>query len=287
MPVNEADAEFRARQLVRETSPKSIPVSVEAYVQTVGAVLRIDPELGEDEPGWSFENKGKYYICVNANDSIERQRFTICHELAHIVLGLPSEHQEVPSWSHVKRTPNEISCDVFAAELLMPATLFQPLVAIESIGMESIDALAKKALASFSATGSRFANVAKAPCAFVFSEGGTVRYASRSTALRQANGWIPPRHILPEGSVAKRVRGGESCVEAEEVESDVWFADWQRGGILLEQARHFQRWDQTFALLWFEDDELPPPKPGSREEGDLGLKELDGILPWPGKKHRK
>lgn len=286
--MNDSTAEFRARQLVAAVNPSSFPVSVEAYAEHVGAVIRPQRDLEPDEPGWSFQNKGKHYICVNANDLPERQRFTVCHELAHIVLELPSEHQEVPSFSHVKRAPNEICCDVFAAELLLPAVLFQPLVARAAISFQSIDELAERALASFSMTGSRFAAVARAPCAFVFSDAGTIRYASRSTALREAKGWIAPRTLLPKGSISEKVRGGEPCDGAEEVAADMWFADWTRGGALLEQARHLAKWDQTLTLLWFEDEEMPAPRPASRaEEEESGLKELDGVLSWPGKRRRK
>lgn len=286
--VNESTAEFRARQLVAAVKPSAIPVSVEAYASHVGAVVRRDPDLRADEPGFSFQNKGKHYICINQNDLPERQRFTVCHELAHIVLELPSEHQDVPSSSHVKRVPNEIYCDIFAAELLLPATLFQPLVASAAIGFRTIDELAARAEASFSMTGSRFAAVARAPCAFVFSDGGTIRYASRSTPLREAKGWVSPRTALPRGSISDRVRSGERCEGPEEVAADVWFADWQRGGTLLEEARHLAKWDQTLTLLWFEDEEIPTPRRASREEEEeSGLKELDGNLPWPGKSRRR
>lgn len=286
--MNESTAEFRARQLVTAVKPSSIPVSVEAYVKHVGAVLRPQKDLAPNEPGWSFQSKGKHYICVNANDLHERQRFTVCHELAHIVLELPSDHREVASWSHVKRSQNEILCDIFAAELLLPTILFQPLVVQASISLASVDELAGRFQASFSATGSRFAAVVKAPCAFIFSEHGTIRYASRSTALREANAWIPPRLQFPAGSVSERARAGDSFDGPEEVASDVWFSDWRRGGVLLEEARHIAKWDQTLTLLWFEDEELPPPRHGSREEEEeLGLAELDGVLPWPGKRRRK
>jgi hypothetical protein len=73
------------------------------------------------------------------------------------------------------------------------------------------------------------------------------------------------------------------------VDADVWFSNWERGGSLLEDARHFAQWDQTVALLWFEDEEVPAPSRDrrEREEEEFGLAELDGVLPWPGKKRRK
>ena len=62
-----------------------------------------------------------------------------------------------------------------------------------------------------------------------------------------------------------------------------------RGGQLLEDARYLRQWDHTVSLIWFEDEEVPPPKQDRRErqEQEFGLAELDGILAWPGKKRRK
>jgi Zn-dependent peptidase ImmA (M78 family) len=287
--VDELTAVLKARGLVSKVGPTTIPVSIKAYVEHVGAVLRVEDDLAADEPGYSFESNGKHYICVNGKDCDERRNFTACHEIAYIVLGLPSEHQAGPWWSYAKRSPNEIACDVFAAELLLPYKLFKPLVDKSDISLAAVDALAKDFVASTTATGSRFAALAVAPCAFVLSEQGKVRYASRSKALREAKAWVQPRLPLPKGSVSERLRAGGSCDSPEETEADIWFSNWERGGTLLEDARHLARWDQTLALIWFEDEEVSEPTRDRRErqEEKYGLAELDGILPWPGRKRRK
>jgi hypothetical protein len=288
MAVDELSAVLTARELINKVSPTIIPVPIKAYVEHIGAVLRLEHDLQPSEPGWSFERTGKHYICVNAKDREERQRFTTCHELAHIVLGLPSEHKELPWWSYAKRSLNEMLCDVFAAELLLPYKLFKPLVEQVDISLAAVDDLAERFIASNMATGSRFAALVKTPCAFVLAEEGKVRYASRSTALREAHAWILPQMALPLGSVSERVCAGGTCDGPEETEADVWFDDWDRGGVLLEDARHLKQWDQTVAVLWFQDEEVPPPKRERRQEQEeLGLSELDGFLPWPSKKHRK
>jgi hypothetical protein len=286
--MDELTVVLKARNLINKVSPALIPVPIEAYIKEVGAVLRLEHDLAPNEPGWSFEKGGQHYICVNANDREERWRFTACHELAHIALGLPSEHTALPWWSYAKRSPNEIFCDVFAAELLLPYKLFKPLEEKVDINLSAVDDLAERFLASSMATGSRFATLVSAPCAFVLSEQGKVRYASRSTALRQANAWILPRMGLPQGSLSERVRAGGISDGPEKTEADVWFNDWDRGGVLFEDARHVKPWDQTLTLLWFEDEEIPPPKRERlQRQEELGLRELDGILPWPGKKRRK
>src|SRR4029077_8302509 len=115
---------MKARQLVSKVAPSTIPVLIKPYLEQLGAVLRIDYDLGADEAGYTVEINGKRYVHVNGNDSEERQRFTACHEAAHIDLDLPSEHAELPWWSYAKRSPNEILCDVYAAELLLPSKLF-------------------------------------------------------------------------------------------------------------------------------------------------------------------
>lgn len=58
---------------------------------------------------------------------------------------------------------------------------------------------------------------------------------------------------------------------------------------MLEKARHLATWDQTVALLWFEDEEVPAPPSNrkEREDEEFGLAELDGILRWPGRRKRK
>jgi Zn-dependent peptidase ImmA (M78 family) len=288
--TDELTVVLKAREFVNGVNPATYPVSVKSYVEHIEATLKVDHSLGPDEDGWSaMRPNGKYGICVNGNQRKERQRFTVCHELAHIILEIPSEHGSGPSWSYAKRSPNEILCDVFAAELLLPYKLFKPLVDKSYYSLAAIDLLADRFEASTMATGSRFATMARWPCAFVLSEQGKVRYSSRSRALRDARVWIAPRMDLPAGSVCERRRAGDAGSGPEQVEADMWFEDWDRDGLLLEDARHLTQWDQTIALLWFEDDDVPPARADrrQREEEEFGLAELDGVLPWPGKKKRR
>ncbi|HFX1064416.1 TPA: hypothetical protein ACIDZ5_005457 [Pseudomonas aeruginosa] len=144
---------------------------------------------------------------------------------------------------------------------------------------------------SFPAAASRFASLSYMPCAFVTMERGAVRYAARSTALRQAGAWIPPRSVIPAGSVAHRIRSsGNSATETGEVSQDVWFDNWEKGLDLWELSRHYQRTDTTISLLWFDGDDLPEVEVnrfGARVEDDGGLAELTGELPWPGRSRRR
>ena len=55
-------------------------------------------------------------ILVNSNDAAERQRFTLAHELAHILFGDATHVDAVDG----ERTPQEVLCDEFARNLLIP-----------------------------------------------------------------------------------------------------------------------------------------------------------------------
>lgn len=285
--MDEFTAVMKARRFVREANPTTIPVPMDAYLEQVGAWLKLDKSMGADEAGCSFKLGGKRYISVNVNERSERQRFTICHEVAHIVLGLPSEHNIMPCWSHAKRSPNEIACDVFAAELLLPYRLFKPLVDKVEIGFVAIADLARQFKASLTATGSRFATLTQIPCAFILGERGKIRFSVCSRALCDVKAWISRGVSLPSGSQAEKLRKGGIYEGPEEIAADLWFENWARGGEIMEDTRYFQPWDQTLSLIWF-DEEVPAlPQSAREEEEEVGLRELDGVLPWPGKRRRK
>ena len=82
-------------------------------------------ERGDGESGYTLTRRdGKSSIVINELERLERQRFTTCHEVAHLVLSLHSNHKEAPTWSYAKRDDKEILCDIFASDLLMPFEAF-------------------------------------------------------------------------------------------------------------------------------------------------------------------
>lgn len=165
------------------------------------------------------------------------------------------------------------------------------LVPKEEPSLELIQRMADLFGTSFPAAASRFACLSDMPCAFVTMERGAVRYAARSTCLRQAGAWISPKSIIPVGSVAHRLRSsGISATDTDELSQDIWFDNWSNGLDLWELSRHYARTDTTTSLLWFDSEDLPEAEVnrfGARVEDDGGLAELTGELPWPGRSRRR
>jgi Zn-dependent peptidase ImmA (M78 family) len=289
--MDEADVQQRARTFIAPLDLRNIRDDLSVYMRAANAILR-NEEMGSDESGTTLTRPdGKHVITVNARESIERQRFTVCHEIAHVILGLASSHDGVPSWSYAKRHPNEIACDWFAAELLMPYMQWLAAVPKGEPSHAVIDYMASEFRCSYPAAASRYATLATMPCAFVTMEHGTVRYAARSMALRRAKAWIPPRTPIPQGSVAYRLRAdGRSHIDTDTVAQDIWFEEWESGLDMNEMGRHYRSSDTTTSLLWFEEEELPKrdfDRFGRPVEEEEGLAELTGELPWPGKSRRR
>lgn len=289
--MDEAEAQQLARSFIAGLDISNVRDDLSVYVKAANAKV-IEEELGEGESGTTMTlPNGKHIITVNSLEPLARRRFTICHEVAHIKLGLASSHEEVPAWGFAKRHPNEVTCDTFAAELLMPYTLWRQLLPTSEPSLQVIEHMAAEFRVSFPAAASRLATLSDVPCAYVTMERGMVRYAARSTALRKVQAWIPPKSPIPSGSVAHRLRAaGVSQTDTDEVAQDVWFENWDKGLDMVELARHYAKTDTTVALVWFDEEDLPEVETtrfGTRVLEDLGLAELTGELPWPGKKSRR
>lgn len=285
---------LKARKFVRDAGITAAPVDLERLAAATSAKIKIVHDLSDDESGQTTQIKGKHIIIVNGNHREERQRFTVLHELAHIVLELASQHHGPKLTTDTlmrygRRPPEEMLCDVFAAECLLPYDLFSKDVGDVDISMAAVKELAEKYKASLTTTGSRFAVSANEPCAFVLSEGGQTRYVSRSKFLNELKGWIDFNIPLPQGSVTYRLmQNGSKTEDFDELASDVWF----NGGIknrplLAEESVLLREWNQCLSLIWF-DDSLKPvyERCDEEDEDEPLLKELDGTLSWPSKRHR-
>lgn len=86
--------------------------------EPAAVVHRADEKRDPPTPPW---------ILVNSTQPIERQRYSIAHELAHLLLHEEGQHPFYHHTNYNKRQSDrrEIDADTFAAELLMPRELLQ------------------------------------------------------------------------------------------------------------------------------------------------------------------
>ena len=288
----EFTAVVRAREFIRRLKLNAIPVDMALCLREAQARCKICYDLADEEAGQTALIAGKHCIFVNGRHTPERRRFTILHEIAHIILGLPSIHGSIITtaalMSYARRPPEEVCCDAFAAECLLPYDFFKKDVDRLPTGFGSIEQLATHYGASLTCAGSRYAVTHEAACAFVLIESGIVRYVSSSKPMRERKCWIQRGMPLPKGSAAYKARAGGIVDGPIEVESSLWIDDPRRGdAYLLEEARLLPEWDQVLSLLWFEEESESGDGVFEETDDDGRLEELDGILPWPSKRRRR
>jgi|SRR6516164_8204568 Zn-dependent peptidase ImmA (M78 family) len=148
-----------AQKLLAGQNIKAAPVPVEQIAQCLGARI-VYKELSEDDfSGMIYSGDDEIVIVINSGHPQTRQRFTIAHEIGHLVL-----HRDVLGTKvHLDRTFQfrlhrdkrsslgtdrlEIEANKFAAELLMPTQLIKREIEntyIEIDDDETIKSIAQK-----------------------------------------------------------------------------------------------------------------------------------------------
>jgi hypothetical protein len=90
--MDEFTAVLRAREFVKNASIGSIPVDLRKYLDIIKAECKVEYDFDDDQSGETTVIAGRRCIFINGLHSSERQRFTTLHEIAHVVLELPSIH---------------------------------------------------------------------------------------------------------------------------------------------------------------------------------------------------
>jgi Zn-dependent peptidase ImmA (M78 family) len=146
------NARHEARALIKRFGIKSPPINVERIARQLGVKVEFAP-FDDELSGMAFIKDGVPAIGINSLHHPNRQRFTLAHELAHIVLH-PAElkkavHVDKGSLrrDRVSATGTdllEITANAFAAELLMPEELLSA-VLDEKLDLEDPQVLEKLA----------------------------------------------------------------------------------------------------------------------------------------------
>ena len=125
----------QARDVLSQLAIKSIPTPVEKIAKSLGAQVRFSP-FDTELSGMIYIKEGVPIIGVNSLHHPNRQRFTIAHEIGHLVLhrnmittaihvdkNFPALMRDEKSATGTEQI--EIQANKFASELLMPRALVE------------------------------------------------------------------------------------------------------------------------------------------------------------------
>jgi len=96
----------------------SIPVDLRKVCRQVKLYVR-QADLGHTA-GHLMQTPKRFYAVINSRDHLERQRFTLAHEIGEYLL---LQHYKRHGWPVLSNSYTERFCDRFAVHLLMPSEL--------------------------------------------------------------------------------------------------------------------------------------------------------------------
>jgi hypothetical protein len=142
-----------ATRLVQDRWQANAPVDVETLLGQFNATVDY---ADMEEEGSVQRAEDSYVVRINRNVPVTRQRFTLAHELGHIVLGrlIQSDSSWIRyRWKRGRPEPilEERFCDLFASRLLIPDQSLVDLSDWRTVSLAHIAARAQQLNVSFSA----------------------------------------------------------------------------------------------------------------------------------------
>jgi len=150
--VNWKKPALAARKALADAGIVTPPVSPHRVAQQLGIQVRYKA-VDRDISGFISRRGDAAVVGINTHHHLNRQRFTLAHEIGHFCLHGSKELyiDHVPKFRDVKSSkavdPEEIEANLFAAELLMPEEfLMKDMAAMEDDRMtsEAVANLAKR-----------------------------------------------------------------------------------------------------------------------------------------------
>lgn len=125
-------AKHKATEIWKDFCDEKIPIALNDIVQKLGIYAKSDALTSE---GMTRTDAGITCIIYNANSPTVRQRFTVAHEIGHIVL----EHTSIfGDCSQFSKKSQESEANSFARELLVPSSDLKQFVKSKKCSIQDI-----------------------------------------------------------------------------------------------------------------------------------------------------
>lgn len=200
----------------------------------------------------------------NTISTVGRINFTVGHELGHYFL--PGHHQALCPQDGARHfclpeapgNEREVEADKFAAELLMPTSIFcREMGTLDRNhgGLGTVKKLADAFATSLTATANKYAQNNDAFCAVIISDAERIQYAFLSDALKDRLEGVD-RYLkgksLPPKATARKLSPGSSNEE----QRDCYLDEWINGApdaSFSEEAISLGQFERILTVLYSED----------------------------------
>jgi hypothetical protein len=251
-----------ARRVLRDFGVREpAHIDVEAMARDHGAEIVVGPLRGATARVVRFGAKASIRVSERISHPGAR-RFSVAHELGHLVLGhaLP-KHEPVSDPARFfesacrrpigrgdrERDDPESEANAFAAELLMPDALVRRRCEVSPVSLAPVRAIAAEFGTSIVASAVRFVELTSERCAAVYAEQGRVRWTARSDTFSAE---IARGMALDRRSIAfDYFRGEIPDTTEQEVPADAWLVDASEAEIV-EHSQALPEVGAVLSMLW-------------------------------------
>jgi hypothetical protein len=252
-----AIAVAKARELLNELKilePDEIDIDRIAFFKD--AEIRYEMLQGMD--GRIVREGKAAIITVSEKISFEGQRrFVIAHELGHYFLHPKTKQVESVSqdqtnnWSE-QQDVEEYEANLFAAELLMPSSMFAARIKGKTPSFELIESLQKDFKTTLTATAVQFVLNSKEDCAIVSTEDRQRKWFILSPGFSFQ---MLEETYIHGCSCAAEVGQNKRSARSSQVEAGYWLEGFRGNhkALITEDARYFSRLGRSLSLLWIHD----------------------------------
>ncbi len=263
-------AALEAERLIKELGIDSLPIDPIAIAESLGILVQPKTTTG-GVSGMLIRVGNEFGIAYATHiDSEGFKRFCIAHEIGHYrlsghidaVLAHGDIHESHAGF--VTGDPYEREADMFAASLLMPDALFTREMRSLGDGLQAVETLAGRCVASLPAAANRYVQKASVPVAMVVSTGPRIDYCFMSGPLQDFDKleWPRKAQALPAGTETDRFNADPGNIRAaKRADAESELRDWFGGKRSIpgtEEIIGLGRYGKTLTILSteiFADDE--------------------------------
>lgn len=252
------DPKNEANKLLEEVGISSLPIIPRKICEQLG-IEYFEKPLNQID-GLLVIDALRGMICVNSSIMENgRKNFTGAHELGHYCMdGLEANKffcpRNVIGSTSSNNSPIELRANEFAAELLMPRSIYQGLVENHEPGWDSIKILSDMSETSDLATMIRYLDLTAESCALLVCEKGKIAWFRKSKTFNLYIN-MESRYVAADTPAFNALQGGLPAEAFESVKADKWVTGKQinKYSEILEWALPMNLYGQVFTLLYDEE----------------------------------
>ena len=231
-------------------APEEIDIEVIAHY--CGAIVVYEPLAGCE--AYILGHGDRAIITINSSSNRGRQRFSIGHELGHWArdrgtIGLACDKRKM--LPQRRFDDREHMANVYATDLLLPASLFVPRARGKEMTLDTVRQLADVFQMSLTSTAIRLVQLGSFPATLVYTEHDGCKWSVKSDGLffrvHDAPGQDTVAHDLLHG---RTVSGAPTDVPAEE-----WI-EGRRAGRYSVCEHSTKVGEGVLTLLWWKNERI-------------------------------